>query len=544
MEEQVFVTLFHNDGLLETRLAKPFRINRTWSNTVLHNSCHMRMYNRACPSARLFNQTGIEMDSPLYIQYGDSLIVSSGESFVPINYLSMVPPNMKNDTQLVNMLQTLHEPSNMIGSGEADAMVTSERLNMNEMVETAMKGLYPSGTKASSHLPQIVHDIAMISTPNNGGGPPRRSSLSSPGTNHQLDILFDNMYLPSMDMSSPTQTADFLSTTQTTGPLSLPPIMTSHNLPLAGPPVMQQPTHNPLTPASPADFIYPVTTAQPSAHLPSNQGVAPALNAMTTSPTVSPAPPASLIDSRLRRQSSISSLQAPWNESTGSLSPSMQLDLSPVSLYSAGVSQPFALGNNGSPIEMPSRVISHKASEQRSRAKLKGCLSELCLTVPGLRQVKKPTKATVLKKATEYMQETNSKYKEAKQAAEALAKDNEVLITEKEELIKKLEISSISTLEITDVNNRFIFVDPTWEIVLGYKRQEVVGKLVHDLVDCPTCPFMHTHRDVIKTSLETGQEWAGITVGIRNDGRAFVCETTITPMMCDNKVQQYITRRR
>eukprot|EP01137_Pigoraptor_chileana_P012144 Opistho-2@64171 len=72
------------------------------------------------------------------------------------------------------------------------------------------------------------------------------------------------------------------------------------------------------------------------------------------------------------------------------------------------------------------RVSSHKASEQRSREKLKQSIQELVLSIPTLSSMKNPSKATIIKKATDFVnhaKKTNSALLSENQRARQIVQD-------------------------------------------------------------------------------------------------------------------------
>lgn len=123
----------------------------------------------------------------------------------------------------------------------------------------------------------------------------------------------------------------------------------------------------------------------------------------------------------------------------------------------------------------------------KSREKLKQSISELVISVPALAGMKSASKATIIKKATEFVNY-------AKKANQVLLQENQQarnaiqqLQQEKLRIQHSVQVSNIMTVEITDPEMRYIFVDHMWEIVLGYTKQEVIGRFLKEVVGCPSC---------------------------------------------------------
>eukprot|EP00123_Amoebidium_parasiticum_P017945 comp24041_c1_seq4/m.43085 comp24041_c1_seq4/g.43085 ORF comp24041_c1_seq4/g.43085 comp24041_c1_seq4/m.43085 type:complete len:120 (-) comp24041_c1_seq4:42-401(-) len=109
------------------------------------------------------------------------------------------------------------------------------------------------------------------------------------------------------------------------------------------------------------------------------------------------------------------------------------------------------------------------------------------MTVPSLATMKKPSKAVVIKKATEYVNHQ-------KRVAQGLKAENDMykqelakMHMERSRLQHELKLGSIVTVEMVTADLRYIFVDHNWEIMYGYARHEVVGKLILDVLGCPKC---------------------------------------------------------
>eukprot|EP01135_Chromosphaera_perkinsii_P001116 Nk52_evm66s158 gene=Nk52_evmTU66s158 len=194
----------------------------------------------------------------------------------------------------------------------------------------------------------------------------------------------------------------------------------------------------------------------------------------------------------------------------------------------------------------------HKAAEQRSRNKLKNCVHELLISVPSLQGVKNPTKATILKKSAEYVnyaKKTNKDLKDENQKlkndCESLKSEKDQLREEKRELDSQLKTASLVTVEIMDPEFNYVFVDSMWEIMMGFEKDEIIGRSSHNVTACTTCPVMLRHQETVVEDLLKGTEWQGVVLGARKDGKLFACEAVTSPVT--NKagvITQFITKRK
>lgn len=52
------------------------------------------------------------------------------------------------------------------------------------------------------------------------------------------------------------------------------------------------------------------------------------------------------------------------------------------------------------------------------------------------------------------------------------------------------QLSSIVTVEMVDLDIKYVFVDHMWEIMMGYRREDVVGKAEKEVVGCNKCRML------------------------------------------------------
>eukprot|EP01134_Creolimax_fragrantissima_P002580 CFRG2580T1 len=191
------------------------------------------------------------------------------------------------------------------------------------------------------------------------------------------------------------------------------------------------------------------------------------------------------------------------------------------------------------------RTESHKASEQRSRTRLKDSINELATTVPALQNVKNPSKAHIIKKATEFVQNTQNTNKQLREEHKNLKQQLAALHLKHMKSMNTMQLGNIITVEILTKDFTYMFVDHMWEVFLGYSRSEVLGKTFKDISACRNCELMLRRTKEIISTMEQKKVWRGLILGKRKDGRAFCCDTTITPALDDNgEVIQFIINRK
>eukprot|EP00126_Sphaerothecum_destruens_P013737 Sdes_comp23505_c0_seq1m21733 len=88
---EVFVTLYQNDGMMETSTAKPFMVFPNIDISQLRIEAYKFLYQQECFQAKLFTSLGVEIQSLLEVYQHNCLIVSDGSPFLSINYSSKMP---------------------------------------------------------------------------------------------------------------------------------------------------------------------------------------------------------------------------------------------------------------------------------------------------------------------------------------------------------------------------------------------------------------------------------------------------------------------
>lgn len=459
---KVYVTLFRNDGLLNVSSAKPFALLVGWTIEQARRECHLRLYGTHSPSARLFTDMGVELDDVSFIPATQNIVVASDGHFVPPHFAARAAPSA-----ITSMPAMLLRPNGSAPTAEALPVqpvpppsglgsvpgVQDERLreaSFDELVRSIydqerdrqaqqQQGLIPTNPSVDYALQMVakyarqadVEKQDTIRSMLSGPQPDAITGTDSLPDAEYVDRIFSEIGLPTMGFD-----------------LGLPPSAT--RLPAVE-------SHD----ATPSTLTDSPSTTTDSGGGAAASGIGAPADDQSSAPLLP-----SLADG----------YPPSWT------SPSNGQDGAPA------VARPAAVAGR-SKAAVPGAIVkahSHKASEQRSRDRLRNSIQELVVTVPSLANVKNPSKATIIHKAAEYVEY-------AKQTNQALMEENKraqmmIAQLQAEHLrIRRTPTANIVTIEILDLERRFVFVDHMWEIVIGYSHKEVVGKMVKDVIGCPKC---------------------------------------------------------
>jgi diguanylate cyclase (GGDEF)-like protein/PAS domain S-box-containing protein len=83
-------------------------------------------------------------------------------------------------------------------------------------------------------------------------------------------------------------------------------------------------------------------------------------------------------------------------------------------------------------------------------------------------------------------------------------------------------------IEITDIEARFIYVNPAFEAITGYKRSEVIGKTSGSILR--SGKHEPAFYQEIADTLSRGQVWSGSYIGKRKDDKLYHQDVTISPV--------------
>ena len=118
---------------------------------------------------------------------------------------------------------------------------------------------------------------------------------------------------------------------------------------------------------------------------------------------------------------------------------------------------------------------------------------------------------------------------------------NARLVTEQVSLSAAIEQSS-EVITITDVDGVMRYVNPAFEIVTGYSREEAIGEKPSILASGKHGP--EHFRNLWKT-ITNGEVWVGRFVNRRKDGAIWEAESTITPMRNrEGKIEGFVEVKR
>eukprot|EP01134_Creolimax_fragrantissima_P000416 CFRG0416T1 len=585
----VTVTLFVNDGKLETSTAKSFTYYKTIAFLSLTTQCFERLYELPANSGvALYSQTGKRIFHTNEMSHGDSIVVSGGEPFCELQFAAQMP-TWAQTGDVKGILNDLYADQR----NNRDSFVGSQ--GMVDMVRQGLRKVYPPEVDLPSHFSAMVNDVSranfdIINHSRNGilgsgnvaeqvtqhqqrQSHRHQQSHQQPhqqqhqqqqqqqpqqnqqqGHSNNLSDLFNQIYFPTINVNS---TGLGAPGTHTNSMVELYSTPSPNNVSLqrsgsSNRSSVQHVEHSmDKSLQSISHHTQPPPMAQVSPHQVSphpSQQVQSTMNNMGSQSRTSQLTPTIISPSvthngntELRQQSS------PPRESVAAIrasSSSISSRLDQSKIYAAGLSDSGSSGSLGYKGGIPDRVSSHKAAERRSRAKLRDSLKSLCLSIPSLRDVSNPSKAVIMQKASEYIKDTVDDLEKLKSQTDQQKSEKSVLAAEKASIELQMEAASITTVEITDSEDRVVFVDHMWEIVMGFSRHEVVGDLIHSIVDCSSCPFMSARNKQIKTSLQAGEDWRGIMLGSRRDGQAFACEATTTPIPGADSKFQFLTTRK
>jgi PAS domain S-box-containing protein len=93
-------------------------------------------------------------------------------------------------------------------------------------------------------------------------------------------------------------------------------------------------------------------------------------------------------------------------------------------------------------------------------------------------------------------------------------------------------LHTVNPIQITDANGKIIYVNPAYERVSGYSKEELIGRNPNLLKS-----GMHSKEfwEKIWTRILSGKEWVGQLQNRRKDGTVFHSEVVISPILDENK---------
>lgn len=111
----------------------------------------------------------------------------------------------------------------------------------------------------------------------------------------------------------------------------------------------------------------------------------------------------------------------------------------------------------------------------------------------------------------------------------------------REALIESLK-QSCNVFFLTDTKGTILYVNPAFEVLTGYSREEAVGKNASLLKSGEQTPAFYRE---MWSALRSGGHWAGRIVNRRKDGTTYMDEQSICPINGpDGQVKYYFSTRR
>lgn len=99
------------------------------------------------------------------------------------------------------------------------------------------------------------------------------------------------------------------------------------------------------------------------------------------------------------------------------------------------------------------------------------------------------------------------------------------------------------SIELLDADFRFLHVNPAFERITGYSREEVIGKTPGSLLR--SAHFDDSYYETIENTLKSGRVWRGELIARRRDGEVRYQEATISPVKdAAGRIIQYIAVKR
>ncbi|XP_067874402.1 high affinity cAMP-specific and IBMX-insensitive 3',5'-cyclic phosphodiesterase 8A isoform X2 [Heterodontus francisci] len=101
---------------------------------------------------------------------------------------------------------------------------------------------------------------------------------------------------------------------------------------------------------------------------------------------------------------------------------------------------------------------------------------------------------------------------------------------------------SQESIEITSEDNIIQYVNPTFEVMMGYQREELIGK---ELTEVPKSDDKADLLDTINSYIKKGKEWQGMYYSRKRNGDSVQQNVKITPVVGQGgKIRHYVSIRR
>jgi len=101
---------------------------------------------------------------------------------------------------------------------------------------------------------------------------------------------------------------------------------------------------------------------------------------------------------------------------------------------------------------------------------------------------------------------------------------------------------AIESVAVTDREGTIEYINPAFEFMTGYSKEEIIGQKMNILKSVQQDPFIY---NMMWETIRSGQTWAGTLVNRKKDGTDFTESLTITPVFNEaREIVRYVTVKR
>eukprot|EP00128_Syssomonas_multiformis_P004470 Colp12_sorted_trinity150504_noHs@23198 len=168
----------------------------------------------------------------------------------------------------------------------------------------------------------------------------------------------------------------------------------------------------------------------------------------------------------------------------------------------------------------------HKASELRSRQRLRQSMAQLVGVIPELANVKNPSKATIMQAATTYSRELKQANEGLRRQYNKLRSRLHTLRQQVQELEKKPNAGTESHISVLLLNKSgmVMYSDASWQDILGWSIAELRGGSWTKILD-----EHDSHLDLFN-NMKKLEAWTGTVQFRRKDGKSCKAQLELLPI--------------